>query len=78
MQFFSGSKSACFSRGLRSVVKRVSDQLENEHNWVKKMGKELETTLMNSQMKALELCNLMMTVFKYQKYSLERENVLVV
>lgn len=42
------------------------------------MGKELETMLMNSQMKALELCSLMIIVFKYQKDSLERENVLVV
>lgn len=48
---------------LRSVVKRVSDQLDKGNRQVKKIGKELETMLIKSQVKAPELFSLMIIVF---------------
>ena len=51
------------------MLKRVPDQLEKHHSQVKNRGKMLDTMLIKSEMKVLELFSLMIFVFKHLKDS---------
>ena len=47
----------------------VTNQLEKGHRWVKNKEKMLDTMLIKSQTKVLEVLSLMIFVFKYLKDS---------